>query len=79
MRADDKNRIAVTVDARALQDPAFRDRGIGHHGFTLVQHLKKKGLKNSSIDLVAVVDPMLPDLKYSHEVIFDDVISFKKS
>jgi glycosyltransferase involved in cell wall biosynthesis len=79
MRADDKNRIAVTVDARALQDPAFRDRGIGHHGFTLVQHLKKKGLKNSSIDLVAVVDPMLPDLKYSHEVIFDDVISFRKS
>src|SRR5947209_1852179 len=68
--------LNIAVDARALQDPGYRNRGIGHHGLTMLEQLKQKGVAGSTVTLVGVIDPSLPELEYSQEVVFDHVRKF---
>ena len=68
--------LNITVDARALQDPGYRNRGVGHHGLTMIEQLRQKGLKDAAIILSAIIDPSLPELEYSQEMFFDRVTKF---
>jgi glycosyltransferase involved in cell wall biosynthesis len=59
---------SVFVDARCLQDPAYRERGIGQHAESLLRH-RPKG--NAGAAVVAVLDPALPPLLPRLAALFD--------
>lgn len=48
---------ALLVDARCLQDPAYRGRGIGQHAESLLRHRPQHG---AAAPLVGLLDPALP-------------------
>jgi glycosyltransferase involved in cell wall biosynthesis len=59
---------AVIGDARCLQDPAYRERGIGQHAESLLRHRhdsEQTGL------LVGLLDPSLPPLSPRCAALFD--------
>ncbi|MBL8839663.1 MAG: FkbM family methyltransferase [Alphaproteobacteria bacterium] len=59
-RAGDDQRRAIVVDARCLQDPNYRSRGIGLHARFVVEALRSG--KSAEERIVLLVDPNLPDL-----------------
>lgn len=61
------SRPLLIVDARCLQDPAYRTRGIGQHAESLLRH-RPAGVAGS---LVGVLDPTLPPLMPSAAALFD--------
>lgn len=58
----------VIVDACCLQDPAYRERGIGQHAESLLRHRPKGGAMGP---LVGVLDPALPPLLPRTAALFD--------
>lgn len=60
MRAVDDRRDAIVVDARCLQDPGYRSRGIGIHARFVVEALR--GWVSADERVVLLLDPNLPDL-----------------
>lgn len=50
---------ACLIDVRCLQDPAYRDRGIGHHARVLLQHGRAM---LPGTRLVGLADPAMPEL-----------------
>lgn len=50
---------AMIVDARCLQDPAYRERGIGQHAESL---LRGRGAGGRAPRLIGLLDPALPTL-----------------
>lgn len=58
----------VIVDARCLQDPDYRERGIGQHAESLLRHRPKGGTMGP---LVGVLDPALPPLLPRIAALFD--------
>lgn len=58
----------VIVDARCLQDPAYRERGIGQHAESLLRH-RPKG--RTTGPLIGVLDPALPPLPLGTANLFD--------
>ncbi|MFT8245296.1 glycosyltransferase [Roseomonas sp. BN140053] len=59
---------SIIVDARCLQDPQFRERGIGQHAEALLRH-RPRG--PGAPRLVALLDPALPRLLPRLAVLFD--------
>jgi len=58
----------VIVDARCLQDPAYRERGIGQHAESLLRHRPKCKARGP---VIAVLDPALPPLLPQTAALFD--------
>ena len=58
----------VIVDACCLQDPAYRERGIGQHAESLLRQRPKGGTMGP---LVGVLDPALPPLLPRTAALFD--------
>lgn len=59
---------SVFVDARCLQDPAYRERGIGQHAESLLRH-RPDGTAAGPV--IAVLDPALPPLMPRMAALFD--------
>ena len=58
----------VMVDARCLQDPDYRDRGIGQHAESLLRHRPQGG---TTCPVIGVLDPALPPLLPRTAALFD--------
>lgn len=63
---------AVLFDARCLQDPGFRHRGIGQHAANLVAGART-ALGEPAPRLVAIVDPRLPPLFDEFAGLFEEI------
>ena len=61
----------IFVDARCLQDPRFRDRGIGHHAAVLLAGASRFMPSEGRARLVAGIDRALPPLGAEHRALFD--------
>ncbi len=59
---------ALIVDARCLQDPAYRERGIGQHAESLLRHRSHDAARGP---LVGLLDPSLPALLPHTAALFD--------
>lgn len=62
----------IVFDARCLQDPAFRHRGVGQHASVLVRGARPH-FAPASPRLVALVSPHLPELLPEFVALFDQV------
>ncbi|WP_081433850.1 glycosyltransferase [Azorhizobium caulinodans] len=67
--------VAIYVDARALQDPDYRFRGIGQHASSLLEALRRRSWNGPRPRLIAVVDVAREPLHDQHRRIFDEVTS----
>ena len=63
----------ILVDARALQDPRFRFRGVGQHSTSLLLALRHSDWPNKRPRLVALTDHKAEPLIEQHRMLFDDV------
>jgi len=61
---------SVIVDARCLQDPAYRERGIGQHAESLLRHRPKGQIAGP---VIAALDPALPPLLSRTAALFDRI------
>lgn len=62
----------VLFDARCLQDPGFRHRGIGQHAATLVAGART-ALPGQRLHLAAITDPRFPPLLDEFADLFDEI------
>lgn len=62
----------ILFDARCLQDPAYRHRGVGQHAAVLIRGARPH-FAPASVRLVALVSPHLPDLLPEFADLFDTV------
>ncbi|QTL05791.1 glycosyltransferase [Aquabacter sp. L1I39] len=62
----------IVFDARCLQDPAFRHRGVGQHAAVMIRGARPH-FGPQTPRLVAMVSPHLPDLLPEFEELFDKV------
>lgn len=69
------NPAAIYVDARALQDPGYRFRGIGQHAASLLGALRRRSWNGPRPRLIAVIDVARDELHEEHRRIFDEVTS----
>lgn len=58
----------VMVDARCLQDPDYRDRGIGQHAESLLRH---RPASKAACPIIGVLDPAMPPLLPRTAALFD--------
>lgn len=63
----------VYVDARALQDPDYRFRGVGQHSASLLQAIRRFDWTGDRPRMVAVIDPALEPIDPVHDLLFDEV------
>lgn len=63
------------VDARCLQDPNYRFRGIGQHSALLLSRAREQLADICDLRLVGIAAPALPELPELHRSLFDDVQS----
>lgn len=66
---------AIYVDARALQDPDYRFRGVGQHAASLLEALRRQRWPGKRPRLIAVTDVARDPLHEQHRLIFDEVTS----
>ncbi|OYX83429.1 MAG: hypothetical protein B7Y75_05385, partial [Azorhizobium sp. 35-67-5] len=66
---------AIYVDARALQDPDYRFRGVGQHAASLLDALRRRRWSGKRPRLIAVTDVGRDPLHEQHRRIFDEVTS----
>lgn len=64
----------IYIDARALQDPDYRFRGVGQHSSALLRALRQYDWEKRRPLLVAALDPSREDLHPTHRMLFDRVI-----
>jgi glycosyltransferase involved in cell wall biosynthesis len=65
----------VYIDARALQDPDYRFRGVGQHSVSLLQALRRFTWSGDRPRMVAVIDPAMQPIAPLHDLLFDDVVT----
>jgi glycosyltransferase involved in cell wall biosynthesis len=65
--------IAIHVDARCLQDDAYRYRGVGHHAATMLGQARVAFRELGGVTLIGQVDPVMPALNQEHADLFDDI------
>ena len=65
----------VVVDARPLQDPDYRYRGVGQHSTTLIRALREYHWSSRRPRLTALVDYQMLPLTADHTALFDDVVN----
>src|ERR1700747_3708734 len=63
----------IYVDARALQDPDYRFRGVGQHSASLIEALRRRHWEGRRPRLVAVTDAARNELQPVHHRLFDYV------
>ena len=63
----------ILVDARALQDPRYRLRGVGQHSTSLLLALRHSDWPTGRPRLVALIDHNAEPLTEQHHMLFDDV------
>jgi glycosyltransferase involved in cell wall biosynthesis len=61
----------IYVDARCLQDEAFRWRGVGQHSAALLTHGRSILAPVYDTEFVAIIDPALPALNAESRALFD--------
>ncbi|GJE31496.1 D-inositol-3-phosphate glycosyltransferase [Methylobacterium oxalidis] len=66
--------MRMLFDARCLQDPNFRYRGVGQHSFSLI-YSARSSLSAKNVEIGAFVDPSLPCLDCNQKDCFDHVLS----
>lgn len=65
----------VYVDARALQDPDYRFRGVGQHSSTLIEAIRTASWDGQRPRLVGVTDVGREELHAVHRRLFDSIIT----
>lgn len=68
----------VYVDARALQDPDYRFRGVGQHSASLLRALRYFNWPAKRPRIVAVIDPGMQPIAPVHGLLFDDVVNLSR-
>ena len=63
--------LDVIVDARALQEPEYAERGIGRRAASLIAHARGAAPELECARLIALVDPGLPPLSAPLRALFD--------
>jgi glycosyltransferase involved in cell wall biosynthesis len=63
--------LDVVVDARALQEPEYAERGIGRLAASLLAHARGAAPELECARLIALVDPGLPPLSAPLRALFD--------
>jgi glycosyltransferase involved in cell wall biosynthesis len=63
----------ILVDARALQDERFRNRGIGQHAASLLAGMRIFHWNSHKPELIALIDRSLPPLEDAYSALFDSV------
>ena len=63
----------ILVDARCLQDDAFRHRGIGQHSASILASARSAFIPVGGVSLTALLDRTRPELDREHFDLFDDV------
>src|SRR5271165_1239134 len=63
----------IYVDARALQDPDYRFRGVGQHSASLIEALRRRHWGMRRPRLTAVTDVARDELQTVHRRVFDTV------
>ncbi len=71
----DRSASVIYVDARALQDPDYRFRGVGQHSSSLIDALRRREWSGRRPRLVAVTDVTREPLQPEHQRLFDAVIT----
>ncbi|HUA76833.1 MAG TPA: hypothetical protein VMA86_04125, partial [Acetobacteraceae bacterium] len=61
----------ILVDARALQDPEYAERGIGRLAANLLAHARGAAPGLADARLIALVDARLPKLSAPRRALFD--------
>jgi glycosyltransferase involved in cell wall biosynthesis len=69
----------VYVDARALQDPDYRFRGVGQHSASLLQAIRRFAWSGDRPRMVAVIDPGMEPIAPLHELLFDDIATLSQA
>lgn len=67
----------VYIDARALQDAAYRFRGVGQHSSLLVRAIRRFAWEGARPRMVAVIDPAMDPIAPVHDLLFDEVVALK--
>lgn len=63
----------IYVDARALQDPDYRYRGVGQHSSALLSSMRLRTWPRKRPNLIALTSPNLPTLPLEHAALFDEI------
>lgn len=61
------------IDARALQDDNYRERGVGQHSASLLDSLRGHDWGGARPRMVALTDPAMPALSVAHRRLFDEI------
>ena len=67
----------IIVDARALQHPAFRFRGVGQHSTSLLSALRHSAWPHRRPRLVALTDHNAEPLFEQHLMLFDEITTLR--
>lgn len=68
----------VYVDARALQDPDYRFRGVGQHSASLLRALRQYDWLKRRPRMVALIDPAMEPIAAVHGLLFDEVANLNR-
>jgi glycosyltransferase involved in cell wall biosynthesis len=67
-----KRTVTIQVDARCLQDDAYRHRGVGQHGASILAAARAAFAPTGGVRLTALLDRTRPELDREHLDLFDD-------
>lgn len=65
----------IIVDARSLQDPDYRYRGVGQHSAVILEALRFQDWSADRPKLVALTDTRLEPLAEEHALLFDEIVT----
>jgi glycosyltransferase involved in cell wall biosynthesis len=69
----------VYVDARALQDPDYRFRGVGQHSASLLRALRQYDWSGRRPRTVALIDPSMEPIAPVHGLLFDEITNLSRA
>ncbi|RYD82914.1 MAG: glycosyltransferase, partial [Verrucomicrobiaceae bacterium] len=67
--------VTIHVDARCLQDDAYRHRGVGHHAATMLGQSRSAFRELGDVVLIGHIDPTCRTLDTQHAELFDELKS----
>ena len=68
-------RLSILVDARSLQDPNYRFRGVGQHSASLLSAMRAHAWSGTRPKFIALTDPTAAPLDRAHLGLFDQVLT----